>query len=82
MKTKLALAREVLHRLEIAQDNRVLTKVEMWLKGELKCLCLSLSSLERTMARLRSESDNSKMGMLIPPSSTSKQLIGERKIPF
>lgn len=54
MKTQLALAREVLHRLEIAQDIRSLTADENWLTKELKQHCLVLASLERTIARLRS----------------------------
>jgi hypothetical protein len=54
VKTQLALAREVLHRLEIAQDNRLLSSDEDWLRRELKRHCLVLASLERTIARLRS----------------------------
>lgn len=54
IKTQLGLAREILHRLEIAQDLRALTAEELWLKHELKQSCLVLSSLERTVARLRS----------------------------
>lgn len=55
IKTQLALAREVLHRLEMAQDLRQLSPDEDWLRRELKRLCLCLSSFERTMARLRSQ---------------------------
>ena len=54
IKTQLALAREVLHRLEVAQDRRTLSIGEDWLRKELKRLCLKLSSLERIVARLRS----------------------------
>lgn len=54
VKTQLALARDILHRIEIAQDSRVLSQEEGWLRGELKWHCLVLSSLERTIARLRS----------------------------
>jgi hypothetical protein len=54
VKTQLALAREVLHRLEIAQDNRLLSSDEDWLRIELKRHCLVLASLERTIATLRS----------------------------
>jgi hypothetical protein len=54
VKTQLALAREVLHRLEIAQDNRLLSSDEDWLRRELKRHRLVLASLERTIARLRS----------------------------
>ena len=44
----------MLHRLEVAQDMRLLSPQEEWLRRELKKLCLSLASFERTMARLRS----------------------------
>lgn len=54
IKTQLGLSREMLHRLEISQDNRVLTPTEDWFRRELKRHCLVLSSLERTVARLRS----------------------------
>jgi len=54
IKTQLALAREVLHRLEMAQDRRQLSPEEDWLRRELKRYCLSLASFERTIARLRS----------------------------
>ena len=54
VKTQLGLAREILHRLEIAQDSRALTPEEDWLRCESKRYCLVLSSLERTVARLRS----------------------------
>jgi len=52
--SQLALAREVLHQLEIAQDSRVLSRLELWLKNKLKPHCLALSSLQRTIARSRS----------------------------
>jgi hypothetical protein len=51
---QLGLAREVLHRLVIARDNRILSEEEVWLLRNLKHHCLVLSSLERTIARLRS----------------------------
>lgn len=54
MKTQHAFAREVLHRLEIAQDSRLLTPDEEWLQCTAKRHCLVMSSLERTIARLRS----------------------------
>ncbi|WVZ78922.1 LOW QUALITY PROTEIN: hypothetical protein U9M48_026563 [Paspalum notatum var. saurae] len=54
IKTQLGLAREILHRLEIAQVSRVLTPEEDWLRCEAKRYCLVLSSMERTIARLRS----------------------------
>ena len=52
--SQLALTKEVLHRLEMAQDIRVLSQAELWLKNRLKKQALLLSSLKRTMARLRS----------------------------
>jgi hypothetical protein len=52
--TQLGLAREVLHRLEIAQDIMILAEEEVWLLRKLKQHCLFLTSLERTIARLRS----------------------------
>jgi len=54
VKTQLGLSLEILHRLEIAQDSRALTPEEDWLRCEAKRYCLVLSSLERTVARLRS----------------------------
>jgi hypothetical protein len=54
IKTQLALAREVLHRLEMAQDMRQLSAEEEWLRKKLKQHCLCLASFERTIARLRS----------------------------
>jgi hypothetical protein len=52
--TQLGLAREVLHGLEIAQDIRILAEEDVWLLQKLKQHCLVLTSLERTIARLRS----------------------------
>jgi exonuclease III len=52
--SQLGLAREVLHRLEMAQDSRPLSSDELWLLQKLKQHCLVLASLERTVARLRS----------------------------
>ena len=52
--SQLALAREVLNQLEIAQDSRVPSRLELWLKNKLKPHCLALSSLQRTIARSRS----------------------------
>lgn len=50
--TQHALAREILHRIEIAQDHHNLNAEENWLKSELKRHCLVLASLQRTIARL------------------------------
>jgi hypothetical protein len=54
VKTQLGLAREVLHQLEITQDGRVLTPIEFWLRNSLKKHTLALSSLLRTIRRVRS----------------------------
>lgn len=54
VKSQLGIAREILHRLEIARDSRMLTADEDWLRREVKRHCLVLASLERTIARLRS----------------------------
>ena len=51
--TQLALAREILHQLEIAQDSRQLSHEELWFKNNLKKHSLALASLKRTVARLR-----------------------------
>jgi hypothetical protein len=52
--SQLQLAKELLHQLEIAQDNKALSVDELWLRNKLKKHCLALSSLSRTIARLRS----------------------------
>jgi hypothetical protein len=49
---QIQLARELLHQLEIAQDSRLLSPHEDWLRRRLKGHVLGLSSLERTIARL------------------------------
>jgi hypothetical protein len=50
--SQLALARHILHNLEVAQDFRELSAEEKWLRHNLKKHCLALASLERTIARL------------------------------
>lgn len=50
--SQLELTRELLHRLEVAQDNRVLTAEEAWMRRQLKQHALALASLQRTIARL------------------------------
>jgi hypothetical protein len=52
--SQLALVREILHRLEIAQDLRLLSPLEDWLRCGLKKHSLALASFERTIARSRS----------------------------
>jgi exonuclease III len=54
IKEPLQFAKEVLHQLEIAQDSRMLSPPENWLRCQLKKHAIGLTSLERTMARLRS----------------------------
>jgi hypothetical protein len=51
---QLALAREILHRLEIANGKRNLSEKETWFRNNLKKHSLALASLKRTIARLRS----------------------------
>lgn len=54
VKFQLALAREILHQIEIAQDSRELSAAELWLKNGLRKHVLALASLMRTIVRLRS----------------------------
>lgn len=49
--SQLALAQEIVHRLEIAHDHRALNDDEKLLCSELKKHCLMLASLERIIAR-------------------------------
>jgi hypothetical protein len=51
---QLDLAREIVHQLEIARDGRQLSPLKVWLHNSLKKLSLALSSLLRTVARIRS----------------------------
>jgi hypothetical protein len=53
-KSQLEMAREITHQLEMARDFRQLSSLETWLCQCLKKHCLALSSLLRTIARLRS----------------------------
>jgi hypothetical protein len=48
------LAREILQRLKIANDKRNLSERETWFRNNLKKHSLALTSLKRTIARLRS----------------------------
>jgi hypothetical protein len=54
LKSQLEMAREIIHQFEIARDNRQLSELEMWLLSNLKKHSLALSSLLRTVARVRS----------------------------
>ncbi|KAL5647183.1 hypothetical protein ACJX0J_041538, partial [Zea mays] len=53
IKLQLEMARELLHQLEVAQDNRSLSPAELSLRNMLKKHSLALSSISRTMARLK-----------------------------
>jgi hypothetical protein len=53
-KSQLEMAREILHQLKVARDSRQLTTLEMWFYQCLKKHCLALSSLLRTIVRIRS----------------------------
>jgi hypothetical protein len=62
IKQQLQFATEIIHQLEIARDSRLLSPQEEWLRCQLKRQALGLSSLERTMARLRSRLSWKKLG--------------------
>jgi hypothetical protein len=51
---QLELAKEILRQLKITQDNRPLSILEVWLCNSLKKHSLVLTSLLRTVTRLRS----------------------------
>jgi hypothetical protein len=46
VKLQLAMAKEILHRLEIVRDSRALSQGEDWLRRKLKGHCLGLVSLD------------------------------------
>ena len=54
IKLQLLVAKELVLRFDCAQDRRQPSSEEHQLRKELKCKCLGLASLERTIARLRS----------------------------
>ena len=54
IKAQLLMARELVLRLDSAQERRQLSDEELGLRKRMKMRCLGLSSLERTMARQRS----------------------------
>jgi hypothetical protein len=54
LKLQIAMANILIHCFDKAQDSRLLTPGEWWLRRTLKQTVLGLSSLERTMARQRS----------------------------
>ncbi|WVZ85281.1 hypothetical protein U9M48_032228 [Paspalum notatum var. saurae] len=53
IKQQLAAAREIILKLDCAQESRTLSVEELDFRASLKHMCLGLSSLERTMARQR-----------------------------
>jgi len=54
IREQLLMARELVLRLDGAQERRQLSEEELRLRKRMKMRCLGLSSLERTMARQRS----------------------------
>jgi hypothetical protein len=80
VRTQLALAREILHRLEITQDSRSLSLAEIWLRNLMKKHSLFLLSLQRTIARSRSRISWLKEGMLTPNSFICTLDIGKGRI--
>ncbi|XP_073362935.1 uncharacterized protein [Aegilops tauschii subsp. strangulata] len=50
---QLQIAREIIYRLDMAQDTRPLSSAETWLRRELKRAYLGLASLERSILRQR-----------------------------
>jgi hypothetical protein len=75
------MAKEIIHRLEIARDSRDLSNREEWLRKKLKLHLLGLASLERTIARLRSrilylkEEDANTSFFTIKPVSERKRIL-------
>jgi hypothetical protein len=54
IKLKIAMANTLILRFDVAQESRVLTHAEAWLRRTLKHVVLGLASLERTIAQQRS----------------------------
>lgn len=82
IKEQLLMARAVILQLDKAEEHRPLSDRELALRRDLRLKCLGLSSLERTMARLRSritylsEGDaNTKLFHLQACYRTKKKLI-------
>lgn len=55
IKLLMAVATLVIFRLDQAQENRILTDQELWLRRTLKMALLGMASLERTIERQRSQ---------------------------
>uniref|UniRef100_A0A453LND2 Uncharacterized protein n=1 Tax=Aegilops tauschii subsp. strangulata TaxID=200361 RepID=A0A453LND2_AEGTS len=49
----MAISRELISRFDKAQEDRLLSTLEDWLRKQLKISYLGLASLERTIARQR-----------------------------
>lgn len=54
IKLQIGVVKLIILRLDCAQDSRLLTPEERWLRGMLKHLVLGFASLESTIARQRS----------------------------
>ncbi|XP_073367993.1 uncharacterized protein [Aegilops tauschii subsp. strangulata] len=54
VKTLMRVATWVIHKLDVAQENRILQREETWLRRTLKHSLLGLAALERTIDRQRS----------------------------
>ena len=54
VKLLIVVAHVVIHKLEVVEERRLLTRGELWLKRMLKLKLLGLSSFERMIARKRS----------------------------
>jgi hypothetical protein len=76
---QLALAREILHQFEIAQDNRQLSPGEVWLKNNMKKHSLALASSAQWLAYAQG-SASSKMVVLIQDSSICTPDTGKGRI--
>lgn len=53
IRSKLAISRELISRFDKAQEDRLLSPHEEWLRKQLKVSYLGLASMERTLARQR-----------------------------
>ena len=53
IRSKLAISRELISRFDKAQEDRLLSPHEEWLRKQLKNSYLGLASMERTLARQR-----------------------------
>jgi hypothetical protein len=65
---QLALAREIIHQFEIAQDSRQLSQEELWFKNNLKRHSLALASLKCTQWRVSGHGLIGSMIVMLTPS--------------